>query len=281
MTMQNAFDDLRSVSDPSRNAWMAKLARFGIATKGVVYVILGVLAVMAASGVSGGRITDAGGAVRTIGQQPFGTFLLGAVAVGLIGYTLWRFAQAAFDPDHVGTDANGIAKRVGYAASGVIHAALALGAVQAISGAQRGGGGGTRSWLGSLLSEGTLGAVAVGALGIAVGAVAVSQFRSAASGSFLEKLSTRGMDATTRTWVERAGRVGLAARGVVFAILSWFLVRVALHSDSSEWRGSAGALREIASQSYGPVLLGVVAAGLAAYGAYQVVAARYWKIGTR
>lgn len=280
MTVQNAFDDLRAAGDPARNDSLQKLARFGIATRGVVYVVLGVLAVMSAVGASGGRVTDAHGVLGTIGRQPFGTALLAVVAVGLSGYTLWRFAQAAYDPGHVGSGARGLALRLGYAASGAIHAALAVAAVQAIVGAQRRGAG-TRSWLGAALSEGTAGAVAVGVLAAIVAGVAVGQFWSAAKGTFMNDLSTGSMNATTRTWVERAGRAGLAARGVVLAILAWFMARVALNADSSEWRGSAGALREIARQPHGMVLLGVVAAGLAMYGAYQIVAARHWRVATR
>ncbi|MDO9016998.1 MAG: DUF1206 domain-containing protein [Deltaproteobacteria bacterium] len=280
MVMENGYDDLRAVGDPTRNAWLEKLARFGIATKGVVYVILGVLAVMAAAGTSDGRITDAGGVVRLLGRQPFGTALLAAAAVGLAGYTLWRFAQAAFDPDGVGSDLKGVAKRAGYAVSGLIYGALALGVAQSLVGVRRGGAS-PRSWLGTLLSEGSAGVAAVAVVGVAVGGVAVAQFGQAVTAGFMRELDTGAMGHTARTWIERAGRVGHAARGVVLAILAWFLVRVAVQSDSSEWQGSDGALREIAQQEQGTLLLGVVAAGLAAFGAYQITVARYRKIGQR
>lgn len=280
MAMASGYDDLRAVGDPSRNGWLEKLARFGIATKGVVYVILGVLAVMAAAGTSDGRITDAGGVVRLLGRQPFGTALLAAAAVGLAGYTLWRFAQAAFDPDGDGSDLKGVAKRAGYAVSGLIYGALSLGVAKSLVGARRGGAG-PRSWLGTVLSEGSAGTAAVVLVGVVVAGVAVAQFGQAVTAGFMRELDTGAMSHTARAWIERAGRVGHAARGVVLAILAWFLVRVAMQSDSSEWRGSDGALREIARQEQGTLLLGVVAAGLAAYGAYQITVARYRKIGQR
>lgn len=280
MVMENGYNDLRAVGDPSRNEGLEKLARFGIATQGVVYVILGVLAVMAAAGTSDGRITDPGGVVRLLGRQPFGTALLAAAAVGLAGYTLWRFAQAAFDPDGVGSDLKGVAKRAGYAVSGLIYGALSLGVAQSLAGARRGGAG-PRSWLGALLSEGSAGTAAVALAGVVVGVVAAAQFGKAVTAGFMRELDTGAMSHTARTWIERAGRVGHAARGVVLAILAWFLVRVAMQTDSSEWRGSDGALREIARQEHGTLLLGVVAAGLAAYGAYQITVARYRKIGRR
>jgi len=95
-----------------------------------------------------------------------------------------------------------------------------------------------------------------------------------------DDLRTAG-DPARNDSLQKLARFGIATRGVVFAILAWFMARVALNADSSEWRGSAGALREIARQPHGMVLLGLVAAGLAMYGAYQIVAARHWKVATR
>ncbi|HEV2129901.1 MAG TPA: DUF1206 domain-containing protein, partial [Longimicrobiaceae bacterium] len=125
--------------------WVEGLARLGYAAKGVVYLIVGGLAAQAALG-SGGQTTGSEGALSTILRQPLGQVLLGAVAVGLAGYALWRFVQAALDPEHRGTDAKGIAIRLGYAISGVIHAGLAIEAARMVlgngGGSGQGGGGG-------------------------------------------------------------------------------------------------------------------------------------------
>ena len=105
--------------------WIVPLARFGFAAKGVVYMIIGVLAVLAAFGDRGEQTTDSRGALQEVLTQPFGQVLLGVIAVGLFGYAAWRFVQAIFDTENKGSDAKGIFTRIGYAGIGVLYASLA------------------------------------------------------------------------------------------------------------------------------------------------------------
>ncbi|MEZ4408584.1 MAG: DUF1206 domain-containing protein [Polyangiales bacterium] len=278
MNEERVFASAREVADPRRNAWVERLARFGIATKGAVYLVLGVLAVMAAAGASGGRVTDRDGAVRTMTDHPLGTVLLVVVAVGMTGYALWRFAQAVFDPNHAGSDLKGLAKRAGCVVSAVVYGSFVVGVVQRLAGEPTTRDGG-RTWLDALLRQGGVGAVAVGLAGAVVVGVSISHFVQAVTAKFMRDLKLSDLSEEARAWIERLGRFGLAARGVVFALLGWFLIQAAARSDASEWRGTAGALHEIAQQGRGKVALGVVAAGLAAYGAYQLVRAPRLKIG--
>jgi hypothetical protein len=88
------------------------------------------------------------------------------------------------------------------------------------------------------------------------------------------------MDASTRQWVRRVCRFGMAARGVVFGIIGLFLLLAAWRNNPGEARGLGGALHSLQEQGYGPWLLGVVALGLVAYGGYQFVLARYRRIDT-
>src|SRR5215217_266504 len=114
--------------DAARHAspWVEGIARFGYAAKGVVYVVMGVLAVLAAVNAGGGSTTDQNGAFQTIEEAPFGQVLLGVVTVGLMGYVLWRSIQAVADPDGEGLDPKGVAKRIGYAGSALLHAFFAF-----------------------------------------------------------------------------------------------------------------------------------------------------------
>src|SRR5918992_1253022 len=100
--------------------WVERIPRFGYAAKGVVYVVMGVLAVLAAVNAGAGSTTDQNGAFQTIEEAPFGQVLLGVVAVGLVGYVLWRSIQVVADPDDEGTGAKGVAKRIGYAGSALV-----------------------------------------------------------------------------------------------------------------------------------------------------------------
>jgi hypothetical protein len=257
--------------------WVEKLARLGYAAKGVVYLIIGGIAARAAFG-SGERVQGSQGALRTILEQPFGKFLLALVALGLAGYALWRFVQAGLDPEHGGrTDGGGAAKRVGYAISGAIHTGLALAAARMVMG--RGGGGGDRTadWTATLMRQ-PAGRWLVAAVGLGIAGYGAYALYRAYAVKLDKRLDLSRMSPAARTWAVRSGRAGIAARGVVFAMMGFFLLRAALRSNPGEARGLDGALRALQQQSYGPWLLGLVALGLVGYGIYQLVEARYRRI---
>src|SRR5207247_1947820 len=104
------------------NPWVDRLARLGYIVRGVLYAVIGILAVQVAIG-AGGATTDKTGAIATIGAQPIGKVLLIAVLIGLVGYSLWGFIRAIFDPLKRGKDAKGIAQRIGYVVSGLSYGA--------------------------------------------------------------------------------------------------------------------------------------------------------------
>lgn len=259
--------------------WIERLARWGYASKGVVYGIVGLLAAQAAFG-SGGRTTDTQGALQAIVNQPFGKFLLALVAIGLIGYVIWRFVQAIKDPENKGTDAKGLAQRVGYAVNGLIYAGLALSAVQIVLGS--GGGGNsnsTQDGTARLLSQ-PFGQWLVGTVGAFIIGLGFYQFYQAFSGKFRRELNLTELSDTQRKLVMGICRFGLLARGIVFCIIGWFLIQAGIQYDASEAGGLDEALQTLAQQPYGPWFLGIVALGLVAYGIYLVIQARYRQLVT-
>ncbi|MBW4649212.1 MAG: DUF1206 domain-containing protein [Kastovskya adunca ATA6-11-RM4] len=260
--------------------WIERLARLGYAAKGIVYAIVGVLAVQAAFG-QGGRTTDTQGALTTIASQPFGKFLLALVAVGLVGYSLWRFVEAWADPDNKGSDAKGLATRFGYAISGLIYAGLAFSAIGLILGTGGGGGGDNtqQDWTAKVLAQ-PFGQWLIGLLGALIIGIGFYQFYKAYSAKFRKEWKLREMSSQEDTWATRIGRFGLAARGVVFVMTGFFLIQAARQSDASEVRGLDGALQALAQQAYGKWLLAIVALGLVAYGLYMGVQARYRRISS-
>jgi hypothetical protein len=144
----------------------------------------------------------------------------------------------------------------------------------------RGGGdseASSREWTAELLAQ-PFGQVLVALAGLGILGFAAYQFYEAYTARFEERLDTRGMDGRVRALAVRAGRAGLAARGVVFAIIGLFLLQAALHEDAGEARGLRGALRALEAWPLGPWILTVVALGLATYGVYQLVEARYRRI---
>ncbi len=255
---------------------LATVARVGYVVKGALYIVIGVLAAMAAFG-GGGQTSGSRGAVRTISEAPGGPALLWAMAIGVGAYSLWRFAQAFFDPDDKGGGASGKIKRVGYAASGLVHAALAVWIVQSqLSAGQSDGSesGGTQDWTATLMAQ-PFGRWAVGVIGAGVIGYGLYQLYKAATVDFASKFKTDEMSETEKAVTKRAGQAGLGARGVVFGIIGGFLIQAALAADAQDARGLGGALDTLAAQPFGPYLLGAVAVGLAAFGVFSMINARY------
>jgi uncharacterized membrane protein YidH (DUF202 family) len=258
--------------------WLDRLGRLGFAAKGAVYLIIGAIAVRAAIG-AGGETTGPQGALQEIAERPLGETLLWVVALGLVGYAIWRFMQAARDTEHKGADAKGLVVRTGYVVSGIIHASLALAAVR-IAGGSGERDGGEQGMTAQLMQQ-PFGRWLVVLVGLIVLGVGINQFRRAYSARFRKDLRTGEMDPEEERWAVRAGRIGYAARGVTFAIIAAFLVIAGLQADPSEAKGLGDALQTLEAQPFGPWLLAIVGVGLACYGIFQFVLARYRRMVLR
>ncbi|HEU4455435.1 MAG TPA: DUF1206 domain-containing protein [Longimicrobium sp.] len=256
--------------------WVVGLARLGYAARGVVYVIVGVLAARVAMGERA-RVEGTRGALTEIIEKPFGRVMLGIVALGLFGYALWRLVQAVMDPERKGHDAGGTVKRLGYALSGIVHAGLALTAARMVMGSSGGGGGGTQTWTARLM-EAPAGRWLVALVGLGFAGYGIYQFYRAIKSDLAKRLDLGSMRARTREMAIRAARAGVAARGVVFLLIAYFLARAAIDYNPAEARGLQGALQALRDASYGPYLLGAVAVGLIGYGLFEIVKARYRRI---
>jgi hypothetical protein len=252
------------------------LARLGYGARGVVYLLVGWFAMMAAVGA--GEPTDTKGALREILQQPFGKILLAIVALGLVGHALWRLAQGWFDLDGHGGKTKGLAIRVGLLASAGIHVGLAFFALSMVLGWQGPGsgsqGGETQDWTAWLLAQ-PFGRWLVGAVGIAVLGAAVGHFIKAWKATFRRYLRA---DPRTMDLICPIGQAGLSAKGIVFLLIGIFFLNAAWQSDSSESGGLGKALQTLQEQPYGPWVLSIVAAGLFAFGIYSVIEGVYRRI---
>jgi hypothetical protein len=252
------------------------LSRAGFAARGVVYGIIGVLAVKLAIG-AGGKTADQSGALKTIAHQPFGKVLLVLVAIGLGGYSLWRLSHAVLGHGPERSDSG--LDRLAALASGLSYAAMCAVAVQILLGSGGGTPGsghaskataGVLSWPGGTWLVGFAGALFVG--------IALYQGYRGLTQDFLKDAMTEKMSATTRRWYEFVATFGHLARMVVFGLVGIFLIKAAIEFDPSKAVGLDGALAKVANQSYGSALLGVVAAGLIAFAVYSLADVRYRKI---
>lgn len=252
--------------------WVQRLARLGYAAKGVVYVIIGALAAQAAFGAR--HVEGSEGAMVAILRQPFGRVLLGIVALGLAGFVLWRFVQAALNPEHRGDGAKGLVTRIGLLISALAYTALTLAAVRMVRGSGGGQGSGARHWTARLMEQ-PFGRIAVGLVGAAIAAYGLYQIYKAFKSDLDRRLDLERSAVATRRRVVALGRAGTAARGVVFGIIGWLVIQSALRYAPARAQGLEGALGALRQAAYGPYLLAVVALGLIAYGLFQLVKARY------
>ena len=268
-----AAKSLSSVRSKSTH-WIERLARVGYVAKAVLYATIGALAARAAVG-AGGAATDTRGAMATVLQAPFGRVLLIPIALGLIGYAAWRILEAIVDPERRGHDVRGLAVRASYLARGVVHLGLAYTAVRfAIGQRSSSSGGGERS------KEATATAFQypggdwlVWTVAIAIAGYGAYQLYRAVTAKLSEQIDTGAASSEAGAWVIGVSRVGIAARGIVFLAIGWLLARAAAGHDANRAGGIGDALRTLADLGRWP--FAAIALGLVAYGAYQLVNARY------
>ena len=258
--------------------WVEIVARVGYVAKGVVYAVIGLLALQEALGV-GGRTTDPTGAMQSVGSLgswPFGAAMLALLAAGLAGYALWKVVQGIMDPDGRGADAHGILRRVGFVGSGVLHGVLAFIAAQSILGAEDSSEDAMAA--SALAYGGQLGPLLVGLAGLVVIGVGLYQLYAAYADKFLRELMLDRMSNAQRRGVTYAGRLGTAARALAIGVAGVFLIFAAYQSDPAEVRGLGGALETVQRGPFGSYMLAAIAAGLLVYGAFMLAVALYRRI---
>ena len=248
-------------------------ARFGIAARGVVYVVIGFLALKLALG-DGGKATDQTGAMATIAKQPAGTWMLAAVAIGLLGYASWRLLWAALG-GRVGQD--DLKDRVDGLASGISYAILFVGAVKILVGSGGGGGANPDQATGGVLGW-PAGPWIVGLAGVVTIGVGLAQGYKGVRRTFMEDADTGSMSEPVKHAYTALGVFGHLARMAVFGAIGWFVIKAAIEFDPDKAVALDGALANLAKAPHGPIVLGVVAAGLIGFGVFSLVESRYRRV---
>jgi hypothetical protein len=251
-----------------------RLARLGYMSIGIVYMIVGGLTVAAGLGKRG-KAGSQSDAFAFILRQPFGRALLIAVAIALCGYVLWRFTSAVMDDEHRGSGAKGIGIRLASFGRGLIYAVIAFEAMRMALHRSSGGKGGDQQaqhWTARLM-DAPFGPWLVAAIGLGVVGYGAYQLYAAWDAKLSKRIRLGEIDGRVRRKVIGISRFGIAARGIVFVVIGGSLIIAALKHNPGAAHSTTGALQILPQ----PMLV-VVGFGLAAYGVYGLVNARYRKM---
>jgi hypothetical protein len=251
------------------------LARVGLVAYGVVHLLLAWLALQLAWGGGSGQSADQAGALATLAEQPLGRPLLWLLAVGLVALAAWQAAEVLRWRGRLSSSGDArkkaVEKTVKAVAKAVLYAALAVLAVRTATG---GGGGGGQQQAAGVFGW-PAGRWLVGLVGLVVIGVGVYLVHKGVSKRFLEEVDLGQAPPRTTRLVTRLGQAGFPAKGVALGVVGALLVYAAATFDPARATGLDGALRTILGAPFGKVLLTLVAIGIAAFGAYCLVRARY------
>ena len=246
---------------PEQFSW---LVRSGYAGRGIVYLLLGWLALATRARVDAGNQA----VFDMLQKMPLGRIALVALVVALAGYVAFRLLCAVCDIEHRGSDSRGLFHRLASLPPAVAYSIVAFSALRFALGLKHGAGGEsqTRATVHTAL-DWSLGKVAIGLVGAGFVIAAAMQVRQAATAHFMHRVSGRAPG-----WVEWLGRIGFASRGIVLAIVGWSLMKAAWWHHSSDAKGLGEALTSLRSSG---LLYTVVVVGLMTFGAFSLIVARY------
>lgn len=253
---------------------VVKVGRIGWFTKGVVYVVAGVLALSVAAEASGwtdAPVSDQGeasptGAIKTVAASAGGTVLLWLLGAGILLYAAWRVVSALLPG---GTDGEAMVHRIGYLVSAVVYTTFAVSAIALARDSSVDQNGNTKvTDISASVMSHSAGRLVIGAVGVIVICVGLYRMKKGLSLDVSDELNLGGLSPARLRWTKRIGAAGEIGRGIGFGLVGLFLVRSAISYVASEATGLDGALRRVATESWGVFVVVIVGAGFVAYGVF-------------
>ena len=251
--------------------WRHHLYFWGHLAKGIVYLMVGGLALATVIGQASGGPEGPQKIMRYLRDETFGVILLVVLAIGLLAYCAWRWYKALTDESDEGTDREGVMHRGSFAMSGTMYGFLGVYTLTLALGSSAEGD--KQAMLVELMQQ-PFGRVAVGLLAAAALYAAYRQYERARYDTFMDDLKTEEMRPEERTTYRWMGKLGYGSRVLIYVIVAYFLVQATLAQDAGQYKGVGGVLQFI-SRGAGGVFLALVALGLFLYGAFVLVKARY------
>ena len=253
---------------------MQVLARVGLAARGVIYVLIGWVAILVALGQSSQQ-ADQQGALQLLAGKPYGEVSLWLLGIGFAGYSLWRLSEAAFG---VTGEGNGAGPRLKSLARALVYAGFAYLTFQVISGSQGSQTRQQQDLSARVMHDGAAGRWLVGIAGLIIVIVGATLVMQGFRREFLKHLQTAQMRPRTRRIVELLGVIGTVARGVVFALAGVLVIDAAVTFKPAKAGGIDKALLTLRDQPFGTLLLILAALGLVIFGVYGLCEARWRKV---
>jgi len=270
VTVRASTTARRASDSPAARA----LARAGLTARGVLYILIGWVAVLVAFGQSSGSQANQQGALELLAKQPYGLVSLWLLGIGFAGYALWRLSEAAFG---VTGEGNGAGPRLKSLVRGLIYAGFAYLTFKIIAGTAGNESKKQQDLTGTVMHH-SGGQVLVGTVGAVIVIAGIALVVEGVRRKFLKHLQTSQMSPRMRRIVEWFGIIGTTARGVVFALAGVLVIEAAVTYKPAKAGGIDKALVTLRDQPFGEVLLILAALGLIIFGIYGLCEARWRKV---
>jgi hypothetical protein len=257
---------------------MDAAARWGFGARGVIYLLIGVLALQIAF-VGGGKQADRGGALATIAEKPMGSVLLWILGIGLVGMAVWRLSEALFGA--AGQDGGKASKRLFSAGRCVFYGFMAYSVLAFAAGDKSSGSGSSDQQSQDVTSKAMDlpgGRWIVGVVGVAIAAAGLWIGARAVMRKFHKHLKLGEMSRRARQFIDVTGVGGGVSRGILFAAVGVFVVQAAVESEPDKAKGFDDTLRSFTDTPAGPWLLALVAVGLVLFGLFSFGMARWRRV---
>jgi hypothetical protein len=249
------------------------LARAGLTARGIIYILIGLIAILVAFGHSA-QEADQQGAIQLLAGKPYGLVALWLLAIGFVAYALWRLSEAVFG---VTGEGNGAGPRLKSLGRAVIYAGFAVLTFKAISGAHSSQSRQQQDLTAKAMQH-PAGQWLVGIVGLIVVIAGLVLVMEGFRRKFMKYLQTAQMSPKTRRVVKLLGTVGTVARGAVFALAGILVIEAAVTHKASKSGGIDKALLTLRNQPFGEVLMLAAALGLLIFGVYGLCEARWRKV---
>ena len=256
-----------------------RLARFGFLIKGGLFIVIGVLAILATLGVKPGKLAGPGGALAAIAQASYGRILLIIFIIGAVGHGVWNILRGVADVDEAGGGVMGVIKRGIAVGVGIFYLGLAWTSweivytahVQNIDSA-------IPRTLTSIMLALPFGVILVLITGLSVIGAGIHECYSGVTGKFRESFKLYKAGENELKIITILGLLSFTARALIFGLMGYFFITAAIYYNPNEAVGLDGALWALALKGYGKILLLFAAVGLLCHGILALYEAKYRRI---